>query len=689
MVISRLLKRLLMECLLLVSISSGFAQVNQGDIAVIGINIGPDSGTASHNDQFAIVALADLPGNTQIFITDFGSDGATIKTGQAFDALEAIITWTTPAAGIDAGTVLVFSIPNATNNLSVSPNLGTFSVNGWTSTSASGSPFNNGAGENIIVYTGSTAAPNYIYAFINSVTPGSPDANEDWHTDAGSPQKSVLPTGLLNSSGTNQATAHTMISGLHQDNMVYTGTYSGTKEDILKAIGNPVNWTTDDSNLVDLSVGGARFTGANPVFTITQPTPVIGTTTFDALGYATGPGFTVLDNQGTLSGGGAGLSGSTTNQSGWDIAAEAASASVTLKIQGDGANGFGGSASLNVLITQMDYISFKSSDASAFDLKSFYFRAIAGLTTNNVDYTVTGYKSGSMVSGATATGVIAGNTLSLINIDGNDSFNDIDEFRITAVNQGGSTKASNMRFDHITIGSAITTPSVATVAATVFLEGAFNGTALNTGIQSSIPASQPYSGSVYNNHALTENASAPAQAVDWVLVELREASSAADAVNTTKVGSAAGFLLSNGTIKSTDGVSDLSISLTGNTGSAFYVVIYHRNHLPIMSALPVSPASSIYTIDFTSSSAITYQNTTALVSLPGGKFGMAAGDTNGDGLINATDLSTWQTHNGAVFSYGSNGAVDFNLDGVINAVDRNGFHQKNTSKTRQVPDNSP
>ncbi|MCE7992668.1 MAG: hypothetical protein HEP71_11840 [Roseivirga sp.] len=688
MVRSRYLCKILVSWLLLLLLNPALTQIEAGDIAVIGINIGPDSGTASHNDEFAIVALVDLPGSTQVFLTDFGSDGATIKTGQAFDALEAIITWTTPVGGVDAGTVLVFSVPNATNNLSVSPNLGTFSVSGWTSTSSNGSPFNNGAGENIIVYTGTTTSPNYIYAFINSVTPGSPDSNEDWHTDAGSPQKSILPTGLLNSNGTNVATAHAMISGLHQDNMVYTGTYTGTKEEILTAIGNPSNWTTDDVNFVDLTVGGTRFTGTNPVFTITQPTPVIGTSTFDALGYATGPAFTVLDNQGTLSGGGAGLSASIANQSGWDIVAEATSASVTLKIQGDGSNGFGGSASLNVLISQMDYISFKSSDASAFDLKSFYYRAIAGLTTNNVDYTVTGYKSGSMVSGATVTGTITGNTLSLINIDGNDNFNDVDEFRLTAVNQGGSTKASNMRFDHITIGSAVTTPSSATVVAKVFLEGAYNGTDLNNAIQGSIPASQPYSGSIYNNHIGTENAAVPSGAVDWVLVELREAGSAASALNTTRVGSAAGFLMSNGSIKATDGSSNLSISLSGNSGADFYVVIYHRNHLPIMSATTVSASSDVYTIDFTSSSAATYQSTSALVSLSGGKFGMPAGDTNGDGLINTTDLSTWRGHNGAVFNYGSSGIADFNLDGVINAIDRNNFQQKNTSKSRQVPGTS-
>jgi len=234
-------------------------------------------------------------------------------------------------------------------------------------------------------------------------------------------------------------------------------------------------------------------------------------------------------------------------------------------------------------------------------------------------------------------------------------------------------------------GPVSSAPTTVTVAATAFLEGAYNGSSLNTTINGSIPSAQPYSGATYNSHAGTESATAPASAVDWVLVELREAGSAAAALNSTKVGSAAGFLMSDGSIKATDGTSNLTVSLSGNTGSDFYVVIYHRNHLPIMSAAAVTESSGTYTIDFTSSSANTHQTTTALASLSGSKFGMPAGDIDQDGDIDATDLSTWRTNNGISFSYGSNGAADFNLDGVINAVDRNDFHQKNTSKTRQVP----
>ncbi|WP_222843464.1 hypothetical protein, partial [Roseivirga misakiensis] len=196
-------------------------------------------------------------------------------------------------------------------------------------------------------------------------------------------------------------------------------------------------------------------------------------------------------------------------------------------------------------------------------------------------------------------------------------------------------------------------PSSLQIAATVFLEGAYNGTNLNTAINSSIPAQQPYNG--VNSHSQTTSVSIPANAVDWVLVELREASTAATATNATRKGSTAGFLMNDGTIKATDGTSNLTINLTGNTGTAYYVVIYHRNHLPIMSAAAIDGSGGTLTIDFTSNSANTYQTTTALASLSNNKFGMPSGDVNQDGNINSTDLSTWRTNNGAVYSYSGNG----------------------------------
>ncbi len=241
----------------------------------------------------------------------------------------------------------------------------------------------------------------------------------------------------------------------------------------------------------------------------------------------------------------------------------------------------------------------------------------------------------------------------------------------------------NVQMDPTKVDVTTLAPTSATVAATVLLEGAFNGVSMNTTLSSSIPLIQPYN---FNGHSAGSASSIPSGAVDWVLVELREAASATTANNATKVGSAAGFLMSDGSIKATDGIDDLTISLSGNSHADFFVVVYHRNHLPIMSANTISESGGTYTIDFTTSSSHTYQGTTALSSLSGGKFGMIAGDQNADGEINGADLTNWRSQNGGVYSY-SGSSADFNLDGQVNSVDRNDHQRPNAGKSRQVPSN--
>lgn len=70
---------------------------NAGDIAVIGFN-------ADGVDDIAIVALAELPANTTIYLRDDEWGGAAFR-----DAAESSYAWNTGTAAIPAGTVIVFS----------------------------------------------------------------------------------------------------------------------------------------------------------------------------------------------------------------------------------------------------------------------------------------------------------------------------------------------------------------------------------------------------------------------------------------------------------------------------------------------------------------------------------------------------------------------------------------------------
>ncbi|MFY0591813.1 hypothetical protein [Roseivirga sp.] len=489
------------------------------------------------------------------------------------------------------------------------------------------------SGDQLIVYQSATSPtgvsnasgnPKFIFIAQLSSTVFTGDANDS--------NQSSLPAGLSDTSDPKTALGLGVGSGTQDewDNVVYKGQYVFTSiADAKASITNLSNWHgTNSPNVVDINTGLAiDATYTNAINNI--PSQItIGTTDTDAPVFDVAPATSSV----TASGFTVGASIDEGGDIYYVVVADGATAPTSANVIAGQANGGG--------------VAIKSGNGTSLADPFTLSSAVTGLAAG------TAY----------------------------------DVYVVARDDEGTpNVQASVTKVDVSTLA-----PSSLQVAATVFLEGAWNGTAaMHTTLEDAdlVSASAPYNGT--NSHAGSESvasaASVPDGAVDWVLVELREAGSAATATNATRKGTTAGFLMSDGTIKATDGLSNLTINLSGNTGTDYYVVIYHRNHLPIMSANAIAGSSGTLTIDFTTNSANTYQTTTALVSLAGSKFGMPAGDSNGDGSINTTDLGTWRTNNGAVYSYSGNGVSDFNLDGVINAVDRNGFHQKNTAKTRQVP----
>ena len=119
---------------------------------------------------------------------------------------------------------------------------------------------------------------------------------------------------------------------------------------------------------------------------------------------------------------------------------------------------------------------------------------------------------------------------------------------------------------------------------TVFLEGPYSSPNMNTSIAGSVPNDQPYNTAPWN-YAGTESAfiTSNSDIVDWVLIELRTGPSPSAATNV--VATKAALLKSNGTIVDADGVTNLNFDVApGN----YYIVIYHRNHLPIMSPTEIT-----------------------------------------------------------------------------------------------------
>lgn len=104
----------------------------------------------------------------------------------------------------------------------------------------------------------------------------------------------------------------------------------------------------------------------------------------------------------------------------------------------------------------------------------------------------------------------------------------------------------------------------------IFLEGTYNPTADSMEANLiDIPLISPYESDPKTVESL------PAKTVDWVLVELRDKNNSSQIVK-----SCTAFLLSDGNIVDSDGGSSLKFEVAEDN---YYIVIKHRNHIPVMS----------------------------------------------------------------------------------------------------------
>jgi hypothetical protein len=208
-----------------------------------------------------------------------------------------------------------------------------------------------------------------------------------------------------------------------------------------------------------------------------------------------------------------------------------------------------------------------------------------------------------------------------------------------------------------------------------FLGGAFSGGTMTTTLNTSgfIPLSQPYSGAPFNYAGSEAVASVPANVTDWVLVELRETS------NGSAVSQRAVFLQNDGQVLDTDGSVGYSATTVKASGYdlSYFVVVKHRNHLPIMSAAAVSlPNAAAY--DFSTSQAQAF-GTNPMYDL-GGVFGLISGDANLTGIVTASDISDAI----AVLNQTGYLASDANLTGITTASDISEMIT-NLNKASQLP----
>lgn len=208
----------------------------------------------------------------------------------------------------------------------------------------------------------------------------------------------------------------------------------------------------------------------------------------------------------------------------------------------------------------------------------------------------------------------------------------------------------------------------------VFLTGPYSSESMLTTLNSSgyIPLSQPFNISPWNYNGGESVTSIPSQVVDWILLELRS-------TTTTVVARRACFVLSNGNVVDIDGINQ--VRFEGVNPGDYYIVVYHRNHLPVMSASSVTLTTNSVLYDFSTGLDKTY-GTNAMKNLGSGVYGLISGDGNSSGNISSVDKnSVWRVQNG--FSGYVNG--DFNLSGAVTSSDLNAHWRVNNGATSQVP----
>ena len=217
-----------------------------------------------------------------------------------------------------------------------------------------------------------------------------------------------------------------------------------------------------------------------------------------------------------------------------------------------------------------------------------------------------------------------------------------------------------------------------TVNLTAMLEGPFNGSAMNTTINGILPFNQPYNATPWNYSGTEAVGVMPANVVDWVLVELRDASSAANANLGTRIARQAGLLLSNGNIVSTDGSPMFFAVAVSNN---LFVVVHHRSHLGILSANALSFSAGNYSYNFSTSATQAY-GLSPQKQLASGIWGMLGGDADCNGEIMPADIDViWKASAGkAGYLMG-----DFNLDGQVDNADKDDCWMPNYGSGCQVP----
>ncbi|WP_456378613.1 T9SS type A sorting domain-containing protein [Lutibacter sp.] len=210
------MKKLYFLCITIFITSISFGQLLVGDISFVAFN-------ADGDDDFAIVALADIPVNTTIYFTD--NEPNATGTGLQ-DLNEGTISWNTGAAIISAGTVVIFTDTDSSGNPLFGASIGTLAY--------------------VEAALNLSSLGDALYAVLGDPTT---DSTTTWlagiQNEANNEGANFAATGLTK--GTTFVEFYTSGS---PDGGEYSGVRTGliNFSDYLAEIGNSANWTIENTD---------------------------------------------------------------------------------------------------------------------------------------------------------------------------------------------------------------------------------------------------------------------------------------------------------------------------------------------------------------------------------------------------------------------------------------------------------
>ncbi|MCD4696042.1 MAG: choice-of-anchor D domain-containing protein [Bacteroidales bacterium] len=224
---------------------------------------------------------------------------------------------------------------------------------------------------------------------------------------------------------------------------------------------------------------------------------------------------------------------------------------------------------------------------------------------------------------------------------------------------------------------------------TVFLEGPYFNGGMTPWLNlfGVLPLSQPYNVAPWNyNGTETVGSAMPnANVVDWILVELRETTGdAASATSDKMVARQAGLLMNDGIIVNTSGNGSLTFNVV--ISDNLFVVLWHRNHIGIMSSIALSESGGIYEYNFTSGESTAYGGLLGHKELDPGNWGMISGDGNSDGQVENIDKDeVWYPMRGSTGYFDA----DYNMNSNVYDEDKEIYWSPNAGTGTKVVDGMP